>query len=104
MNRRFIRFTRSSDSLARTIGRPHFASCGSSTRTLRVPRSSCRECLAANDYVLHGRGDPARILAGLHCWPWDTEEVLDLMRWMRQYNIASTHRTRVTFGGFDAQF
>jgi erythromycin esterase len=62
------------------------------------------ESLAANDYVLHGRGDPAKFLAGLHCWPWDTEEVLDLMLWMRQYNLASTHETKVTFSGFDAQF
>jgi erythromycin esterase len=61
------------------------------------------ECVAVNDYVLHGRGDPAAILGGLHCWPWDTEEVLDLILWMRQYNMASTHK-KITFSGFDAQF
>ena len=62
------------------------------------------EALAVNDYVLHGRGDPAKVLAGLHFWTWDTEEVLDLILWMRQYNILSTHTTKVTFAGFDAQF
>jgi erythromycin esterase-like protein len=62
------------------------------------------ESLEVNEYVLHGRGDPAMLLAELHCWPWDTEEVLDLIRWMRQYNTSSTHRTRVRFSGFDAQF
>ena len=62
------------------------------------------ESLAINDYVLHGRGDPAKVLAGLHFWTWDTEEVLDLILWMRQYNMASTHTTKVTFVGFDAQF
>lgn len=61
------------------------------------------ESLAVNDYVLHGRGDPAKILAGLHYWTWDTEEVLDLILWMRQYNMPSTHKTKVTFVGFDAQ-
>lgn len=62
------------------------------------------ECLVINDYVLHGRGDPAKALAGLHCWPWNTEEVLALILWMRQYNLASTPQNKVTFAGFDAQF
>ena len=62
------------------------------------------ESLAVNDYVLHGRGDAARVLAGLHFWTWNTEEVLDLIQWMRQYNTDSTHTTKVTFAGFDAQF
>src|SRR5215467_12269075 len=61
------------------------------------------ESLAVNDYVLHGRGDPAKILGGLHYWTWDTEEVLELILWMRQYNMPSTHKTKVTFVGFDAQ-
>jgi len=62
------------------------------------------ECLAVNDYVLHGRGDPAKVLAGLHFWTWDTQEVLDLILWMRRYNMHSRHKTKVTFSGFDAQF
>jgi erythromycin esterase len=62
------------------------------------------ESLAVNDYVLHGLGDPAKVLAGLHFWTWDTEEVLDLILWMRQYNMHSTHKTKVTFAGIDAQF
>jgi erythromycin esterase len=62
------------------------------------------ESLAVNDYVLHGRGDPAKVLAGLHCWTWDTEEVLNLILWMRQYNMHSTHKAKVTFAGIDAQF
>jgi erythromycin esterase len=62
------------------------------------------ESLAVNDYVLHGRGDPARALAGLHFWTWDTEEVLDLILWMRQHNAYSAHKTKVTFTGFDAQY
>lgn len=62
------------------------------------------ESLVVNDYVLHGRGDPAKVLAGLHFWTWDTEEVLDLILWMRQYNMHSTHKTKVTFAGIDAQF
>jgi erythromycin esterase len=62
------------------------------------------ESLAVNDYVLHGRGDPAKVLAGLQFWTWNTEEVLDLIRWMRRYNEDGSHETKVTFAGFDAQF
>lgn len=62
------------------------------------------ESLAVNDYVLHGRGDPAKVLAGLHFWTWNTEEVLDQIHWMRRYNVHNTHKTKVIFAGFDAQF
>ena len=62
------------------------------------------ESLAVNDYVLHGRGDPAEVLAGLHFWTWNTEEVLDQIRWMRQYNADAAHERKVTFAGFDAQY
>jgi erythromycin esterase len=62
------------------------------------------ESLAVNDYVLHGRGDPATVLAGLRFWTWNTEEVLDLIHWMRQYNAHSAHKAKVRFVGFDAQF
>lgn len=62
------------------------------------------ESLAVNDYVLHGRGDPAKVLAGLRFWTWNTEEVLDLIVWMRQYNADTTHKSKAIFAGFDAQF
>src|SRR5947209_4696559 len=39
-----------------------------------------------NEYVLTGKGDPAKALAALGFWTWDTEEVLDMIRWMRTYN------------------
>jgi erythromycin esterase len=62
------------------------------------------ESLAVNDYVLHGKGNPAKALAGLHFWTWNTEEVLDQIQWMRRYNAHNTHKTKVIFAGFDAQF
>lgn len=56
-----------------------------------------------NEYVLTGKGDPARGLAGLYFWTWDTEEVLDMIRWMRQYNADPRHTKKVKFYGFDMQ-
>lgn len=56
-----------------------------------------------NEYVLTGKGDPVKALAGLYFWTWDTEEVLDMIRWMRQYNADPRHYNKVKFYGFDMQ-
>ena len=60
------------------------------------------EAYAVNRYVLTGEGDPAEVLAGLYFWTWNTEEVLEMIRWMRQYNL--THEKKVKFYGFDMQY
>jgi erythromycin esterase len=60
------------------------------------------ESEAVNRYVLTGEGDPAAALDGLYFWTWNTEEVLDLIRWMRQWNAVPGHRP-VKFYGFDMQ-
>src|SRR5215216_4234561 len=59
------------------------------------------EAYRLNDYVLYGRGDPAELLRGMYFWTWDTEEVLEMIRWMRAFNESG--RGRVQFTGFDMQ-
>ena len=49
-----------------------------------------------NDYIRTGQGDPAALLAGLYFWTWNTQEVLDMILWMRQNGVS--------FHGFDMQF
>ncbi len=61
------------------------------------------EAFDVNEFVMTGKGDPARALAGLYFWTWDTEEVLDMIRWMRNYNVNPHHEKKVKFYGFDAQ-
>ena len=61
------------------------------------------EALAVDDYVLSGKGDPAKALAGLYFWTWNTEEVLDLIRWMRRWNENPGHARKVRFAGVDMQ-
>jgi erythromycin esterase-like protein len=56
--------------------------------------ASMPEALDINDYILTGRGDPAKALAGLYFWTWDTREVLDLIEWMRQYNADPSHERK----------
>ena len=59
------------------------------------------EAYRLNEYVLHGTGDPAELLRGLYFWTWNTEEVLDMIRWMREFNASG--RGRIQFTGFDMQ-
>jgi erythromycin esterase len=39
----------------------------------------------------------------MYFWTWNTEEVLDMIRWMRKYNEDQTHDKKVQFLGFDMQ-
>src|SRR5207244_9381161 len=48
-------------------------------------------------------GDPAAALAGLQFWTWNTDEVLDLIKWMRAWNADPAHTAKVEFLGFDMQ-
>ena len=59
------------------------------------------EAYRLNDYVLRGVGDPRQLLRGMYFWTWDTEEVLDMILWMRAFNASG--RGRVQFTGFDMQ-
>ncbi len=61
------------------------------------------ETLAINDYVLHGKGDPRQVLAGIYYWSWNTEEVLELIKWMRRYNADPAHEPKIRFYGVDMQ-
>lgn len=46
------------------------------------------EYKALDEYVLHGTGDPAAALNLPLYWFWDTNEILDLVRWARAQNAA----------------
>lgn len=61
------------------------------------------EAFSINEYVLTGKGDPAKALAGLKYWLWNTEEVLDLIKWMRRYNADPRHERKIKFYGFDME-
>ena len=61
------------------------------------------EAFFVNDYVHTGQGDPASLLSDLYFWTWNTQEVLDMILWMRQYN-QQTNGPGVSFFGFDMQY
>jgi erythromycin esterase len=56
-----------------------------------------------NDYVHTGEGDPAKLLSGLYFWTWNTQEVLDMILWMRRHNEDPGDAPKVSFFGFDMQ-
>jgi erythromycin esterase-like protein len=64
--------------------------------------ASMPEAYRLNDYVLNGNGDPAQLLKGMYFWTWDTQEVLAMIRWMREFNQSG--KGRIEFTGFDMQF
>lgn len=62
------------------------------------------EANLVNDYVQTGQGDPAELLQGLYFWTWDTQEVLDMILWMRAHNENPGDAPLVSFYGFDMQY
>ncbi len=52
-------------------------------------------------YIGGGEGDVEALVNGLGFWTWDTEEVIELVRWMRAYNARGGDQ--LNFYGFDVQ-
>lgn len=69
--------------------------------TVFAMEANMPEAYAVNDYIVRGEGDPARLVKGLRAWPWQSEEVLDMVRWMREFNRSG--KGHIEFTGFDMQ-
>ncbi|WNG41712.1 erythromycin esterase [Archangium violaceum] len=69
--------------------------------TVMAFESNFAEMLALDEYVLTGRGDPAQLLKGE---TWDTQEVLELVQWMRRYNADPSHTKKLRLQGVDMQY
>lgn len=64
--------------------------------------ASMPEAYRLNEYVLGGEGDANQLVRGMQFWTWTTQEVVDMVRWMREYNASG--KGTVQFTGFDMQF
>ena len=53
-----------------------------------------------NDYIVRGEGNPRNLITGMRFWLWETEEMLDMVEWMRRYNDPTP---RIYYAGFDMQ-
>jgi erythromycin esterase len=61
------------------------------------------ESQAADRYIKTGEGDAASALRAMYFWTWQTEEVRDMLEWMRRYNQAPGKHPILTFTSFDMQ-
>ncbi len=61
------------------------------------------ESLAVDRYIKTGEGDPRAALSGMYFWTWNTEEVLEMIEWMRAWNKSRGERPALTFTSFDMQ-
>lgn len=71
--------------------------------TIFALESPFAESADLNDYVLHGNGSAEQALASLTMWAWDTEEVADILDWMRAYNADPSNEVKLKVYGFDTQ-
>lgn len=62
------------------------------------------EAYALNDYVQGAPGDVEKLIGGMYFWTWNTEEVRDMVEWMRAFNARRPADTPpLQFTGFDMQ-
>lgn len=59
------------------------------------------ESYRLNAYTAAGKGDPKELIAGMYFWTWNTQEMLDLVEWMRTFNQSGR---KIAYTGFDMQF
>ncbi len=71
--------------------------------TVFAIESDREACRPIDRHVRYGEGDAEEALAGQGYWTWDTEEVLAMVRWMREHNRAMPEERRVGFFGLDAR-
>jgi erythromycin esterase len=57
------------------------------------------EAITLDLYIKHGEGDPKALLTGM-LWPWNTEEALEVVEWMREFNKAPGTHPTLSFASF----
>lgn len=68
-----------------------------------VMETPMSESFDVHEYVSTGVGSPEQALAATHVWPWDTEEVAEMLAWMRRHNADPINPRKLSFYGFDMQ-
>ncbi|WP_053367887.1 erythromycin esterase family protein [Bacillus sp. FJAT-27245] len=56
-----------------------------------------------NDYILNGNGSMEDVISAMVMWPWSTQEVADMIDWMKEYNQNPNNIENIRFYGFDMQ-
>ncbi|MCH7944480.1 MAG: erythromycin esterase family protein [Armatimonadetes bacterium] len=69
--------------------------------TVFALESSMPDTIAMDRYVLHGEGSSKDAAKNQGFWTWATEEVVDLLEWMREYNEDDLHKQKLRVVGID---
>jgi erythromycin esterase len=72
--------------------------------TVFAIESEWAEANRVNDYVRGGTGSARVALTGMYFWTWNTQEVVDLIEWMRAYNADPANPRKLSFVGIDSQY
>ena len=60
-------------------------------------------CYDINKYILTGEGNAKVALSRNGYWVWQSQEVLDLIEWMKDYNKGKISNQKIQFYGYDMQ-
>lgn len=59
--------------------------------------------LPVSEYVETGKGDLYFLLSSTGYWIWKTQEIYDLLTWMKNYNLSHPQSQKLHFYGIDAK-
>ena len=57
-----------------------------------------------NEWISGGKGDTNSIVKNFSISPWQNQEVVNLLAWMRDYNLAHPEEEKIRFYGMDIQY
>lgn len=60
------------------------------------------ESFVMNKYIIDKVADPKTILKHMYFWLWQTEETLNFVNWLKEYNDQNI--PKIKFDGFDMQY
>jgi erythromycin esterase len=63
--------------------------------------ASSAACEPINEYVRYGKGDLTSVVTGQGYLVWDTEEITEMVEWLRRYNQRVSEEKKVSFYGLD---
>lgn len=66
--------------------------------------SNFAETMAIDRYITQGEGSVLDALENIYFWTWDTEEVVAMLEWLREFNEGRSRDDQVRFWGYDAQY
>lgn len=63
--------------------------------------ASYANCIAINNYIKGQKNDPKELLKNIGFWIWNTQEVLELIEWMKKFNADKIQSNQINFYGID---